>query len=111
MGGGYFLFRPYPSKRGYRLWGDTYYVAPAALGWAEHTTALGVSFRVEGENLRVRSLATGPDYAWTEGNSRDFEAVRADAQISLAKADAAAEAHRQAEQHNAELVALLGRRS
>ena len=105
------MFGPYPSKRGCRLWGDTYYVAPAELGGAEHTTALGVSLRVEGENLRVRSLATGPDYAWTEGNSRDFEAVRADAQIPRAKSDAAAEEHRQAELCNAELGALLGRRS
>ena len=105
------MFRPYPSKRRYRLCGDTYYVAPAELGGAEHTTALGVSYRGEGENLRARSLAAGPDFAWTEGNSRDFEAVRADARIPRAKADAAAEAHRQAELCNAELEVLPGRRS
>ena len=113
--GEYFLFQPDPHKRGrrlvgYRLWGDTYEAVPPEPDGAVCSTALGVSFRVEGENLRLRSLATGLDYAWIEENSRNFEAARAEAQAARARADAGTEALRQAEMRIAELEDLLRQR-
>ena len=127
--GEYFLFQPDPSRRGrrlvaHRLRNQSYEEVPAESGGAVCSTALGVSFRVEGKNLRLHSLATGHDYVWIEENSRSItaigeqtqairaetEAIRAENQVLRARADAAAEARRQAEIRIAELEALLARR-
>ena len=141
--GEYFLFQPDPRKRGrrlvgYRLWGDTYEVVPTDPDGAVCSTALGVSFRVEGKNLRLRNLASGQDYAWIEENPRNFEALEVrvealevrveDAEVRVeaaegraeaaegraeaaeARADGEAKARRQAEMRNAELEALLEQR-
>lgn len=120
--GEYFLFQPDPRKRGrrlvgYRLWNQSYKVLPAEPDGAVRSVALGVSLRVEGENLRLRSLASGQDYAWIEEYPRTIEAAQADvaaaqAQVAAAqaKADAEAEARRQVEIRNAELEALLRQR-
>lgn len=125
----YFLFQPDPQKRGprlvgYRLWGQSYEEMPAEPDGAVHSTALGVSLRVEGANLRLRSLASGRDYAWIEENPRNLEAAEAmvaaaearaeaeaeAAQTAQARADAEAEARRRAEARIAELEALGRRR-
>ena len=107
--GEYFLFQPDPHERGrrlvgYRLWGQSYQEMPAEPDGAVHSTALGVSLRVEGANLRLRNLASGHDYAWIEENRRNFEAAEARAeagaeaaQAAQARADAEAEARRRAE--------------
>ena len=92
--GEYFLFQPDPRKRGrrlvgYRLWGGAYDEVPEEEDGAVCSTSLGVSFRVEGENLRVRSLATGLDYAWIKENPRNFAAAQATAQAAQATAQAA----------------------
>ena len=134
--GEYFLFQPDPSKRGrrlvgYQLWGDAYEPVPPEPDDAVCSEALGVSFRVEGENLRLRNLATGQDYPWMEENSRNVkairaeneafraqneafraenEAVRAENEVFRARADADAETQRQAEMRIAELEALLAKR-
>ena len=120
--GEYFLFQPDPQKRGrrlvgYRLWGQSYEEIPAELDGAVHSTALGVSLRVEDANLRLCSLASGRDYAWIEENPRNFEAAEARAeaeaeaaQTAQARADAEAEARRRAEARIAELEALVRRR-
>ena len=134
--GEYFLFQPDPRQRGrrlvgYRLWGRSYAEVPAEPGGALHSTALGVSMRVEGTNLRLRSLASGRDYEWIEEHPRNLEAAdakiaAADAKIAAAqaevatartvakaaqaRADAEAEARRQVEKRNAELEALLRQR-
>ena len=134
--GEYFLFQPDPEQRGrrlvgYRLWGQSYEEMPAEPEGAVHSTALGVSLRVEGTNLRLRSLASGQDYAWIEENPRNSEAARAEADAARAEADAAraeaaavraeadaakakadseAEARRQLEMRNKELEALLRQR-
>ena len=106
--GEYFLFQPDPLKRGrrlvgYQLWGDTYDELPPEADGAVCSEALGVSFRVEGENLRVRSSTSGRDYAWIEENPRNLEAIEA-------RADAEATARRQAEMRVRELEALLRQR-
>lgn len=132
----YFLFQPDPQKRGqrlvgYRLWGQSYEEIPAEPDGAVHSTALGVSLRVEGANLRLRSLASGRDYAWIEESPRNFETAEARveaaearieaaearaeaeagaAQTAQARADAEAEARRRAEARIAELEALVRRR-
>ena len=120
--GEYFLFQPDPRKRGrrlvgYRLWGQTYEELRAEPDGAVRSTALGVSMRVEGKNLRVRSLASGRDYAWIEENPQNFEAARAEVQAARAeiqaaraRADAEAEALRRLEMRNAELEDLLRQR-
>ncbi len=120
--GEYFLFQPDPRKRGrrlagYRLWGQAYEELSADPDGAVRSTVLGVSLRVEGENLRLRSLASGRDYAWIEENPRNFEAAEARVEAAEARAEAArataaaeAEARRQAETRNAELEALLRQR-
>ena len=120
--GEYFLFQPDPRRRGrrlvgYRLWGASYEEVPADPAGALHSTALGVSLRVEGKNLRVRSLESGQDYAWIEENRRIVEAAQARAEAAQAKADAAqaraeaeAEARRRAEARTEELEALLRQR-
>ena len=94
--GEYFLFQPNPLKRGrrlvgYRLWGNTYEAVPEEPDGTVCSEALGVSFRVEGKNLRVRNLATGQDYAWIEENRRNLEAVQADAQVAREETQAARE--------------------
>lgn len=134
--GEYFLFQPDPQKRGrrlvgYRLWGQSYEELPEDPDGAVSSTVLGVSLRVEGANLRLRSLDSGRDYAWIEENRRNFEAAEAmveaaearagaaearleaeaeAAQAARARADAEAEARRQVEMRNTELEALLRRR-
>ena len=127
--GEYFLFQPDQRRRGrrlvgYRLWGQSYAELAAEPGGAVCSEALGVSLRAEGANLRLRSLATGQDYAWTEEHSGTIRAVRARAEAAEAKVEAAgakveaaearaeaeAEARRQAEMRIAELEALLRRR-
>ncbi len=119
--GEYFLFQPDPQKRwprlaGYRLWGQSYEEVPADPDGAVHSTALGVSLRVEGANLRLRSLASGRDYAWIEENPRIFEAIEARTRAAEARTRAieartrAAEARRRdAEARIAELQALQRR--
>lgn len=128
--GEYFLFQPDPRKRGqrlvgYRLWGTSYAEVPTDPDGAVHSTALGVSLRVEGANLRLRSLATGRDYAWIEENAGNIEAVQAKADAARARAEAAeaqvaaaqaraeseAEARQQVETRIAELEALLRQRA
>ena len=106
--GEYFLFQPDPRKRGrrlvgYQLWGDTYDELPPEADGAVCSEALGVSFRVQGENLRVRSLTSGRDYGWIEENPRNLEAIEA-------RADAEATARQQAEMRVRELEALLRQR-
>ena len=96
--GEYFLFQPDARKRGrrlvgYRLWGASYQEVPAGVGEGLRSSALGVSLRVEGANLRLSSLESGQDYVWTEEHSRKFEAQ--------------AEELRQAKARVAELEALL----
>ena len=91
--GEYFLFQPDPRKRGrrlvgYRLWGGAYDEVPEEEDGAVCSTSLGVSFRVEGKNLRVRSLATGLDYAWIKENPRNLAAAQATAQAARARAEA-----------------------
>ena len=113
--GEYFLFQPDPRKRGrrlvgYQLWGDTYDELPPEADGAVCSEALGVSFRVAGENLRVRSLASGRDYAWIEENPRKLEAIEARADAEATRADAEATARRQAEMRVRELEALLRQR-
>ena len=129
--GEYFLFQPDPRCRGrrlvgYRLTGASYDEVPGEPGGALHSSALGVSLRVEGANLRLSSLESGQDYAWTEEHCRIFEAraeehrrivdARAekhrrflDAQAEEYRRflDAQAEEYRQAEVRVAELEALL----
>ena len=104
----YFLFQPDPRKRGprlvgYRLWGGSYKKVPAEAGGALHSTALGVSFRIEDKNLRVGSLESGQDYAWIEEYRQILEATQANA-------EAEREARRRAEARTAELEALLRQR-
>ncbi len=134
--GEYFLFQPNPQERGrrlvgYHLWGQSYEEIPAEPDGAVRSTMLGVSLRVEGENLRLRSLASGRAYAWIEENPGNLEAAEARvaaaeakveaaesrleaeaeaAQAAQARADAEAEARRQVEMRNAELEALLRQR-
>ena len=120
--GEYFLFQPDSRKRGrrlvgYRLWDQTYEELPAEPSGAVRSAALGVSLRVEGQNLRLRSLASGRDYAWIEEFPGTIESARAEvaaaqAEVAAAqaRADAEAEARRQAEMRNAELEALLRQR-
>ena len=69
--------------------------------------ALGVSFRVEGENLRVRDIVSGQDHAWVEELQRNSKVDKAKIRATQARADAEAEARRQAEIRISELVALL----
>ena len=69
--------------------------------------ALGVSFRVEGENLRVRDIVSGQDHAWVEELQRNSKVDNAKIRATQARADAEAEARRQAEIRISELVALL----
>ena len=127
--GEYFLLQPDPRKRGprlvgYQLWGDSYEEVPADPTGDLRSTALGVSFRVEGKNLRLRNLESGQEYGWIEEQGQIAEAAQAkvdaahaDAIAAKARAEAAeaiaaaeAEARRQAEAHNAELEALLRER-
>ena len=120
--GEYFLFQPNPSKRGqrleaYGLRGDSYIELPATPGGAVSSPALGVSFRVEGKNLRLRSLGTGEDYRWIEEINRNRESAKArieaaQAKLQAAKARAAAEAiaRREVEKRIAELEALVRQR-
>ena len=91
--GEYFLFQPDPRRRGrrlvgYRLWGQSYAELPAEPGGAVCSEALGVSLRAEGANLRLRSLATGQDYAWTEEHSGTIRAVRAEVEGAEAQVEA-----------------------
>ena len=118
-----FLFRPAPRKRGqrlvgFRLWGESYHELPTEPDGSGCSKALGVSFRVEGENLRVRNLASGQDYAWVEKLQRDSKVAKARAAAEAearrqaeSKAEGEGEARRQAEMRNAELQALLRQRS
>lgn len=130
--GEYFLFQPDPDKRGrrlvgYRLWGRSYEEMPTEPDGAVHSTALEVSLRVEGANLRLRSLASGQDYPWIEEYPRILEAAEARVQAAearvqaaeariradraaRARADSEAAARRQVEIRNSELEALLRRR-
>ena len=113
--GEYFLFQPDPQKHGqrlvgYRLWGQSYDELPTEPDGAVRSAALGVSLRVEGENLRIRSLASGQDYAWIEENPRNLEAAQARIEAAEARIEAAVEARRQVEMRNAELEALLRQR-
>ena len=113
--GEYFLFQPDPEERGqrlvgYRLWDQGYDELPAEQDGAVCSKALGVSLRVEGANLRLRSLATGRDYPWMEEHSRIVEAAEARADAAQARADTEAETRRQLEMRNAELEALLRQR-
>ena len=106
--GEYFLFQPDPRKRGrrlvgYRLWGGSYEEVPEEPDSALRSTTLGVSLRVEGTNLRVRSLESGQDYAWIEENRRIVEALQA-------RSEPEAGARQRAEAHVAELEALLRQR-
>ncbi len=117
--GEYFLFQPEPRRRGrrlvgYRLRGQAYEELPLERGGAVHSTALGVSLRVEGTNLRVRSLETGEDYLWVEEQHRALEAAKSVAESEAearrraeAIAESEAEARRRAEARTAELEALL----
>ncbi len=105
--GEYFLFQPDPQERGrrlvgYRLWGQSYEEMSAEPDGAVHSTALGVSLRVEGANLRLRSLASGRDYAWIEENPRIFEAIEARTRAAEAR-------RRDAEARIAELQTLQRR--
>lgn len=119
--GEYFLFQPDPSRRGrrlvaYRLRGQTYEEMSPGPDGAVCSEALGVSFRIEGENLRLRNFATGLDYPWMDENSQNVKALRAENEALRAENEAfraradAAEAQRQAEMHIAELEALLAKR-
>ncbi len=113
--GEYFLFQPDLQKRGprlvgYRLWGQSYEEMPADPDGAVHSTALGVSLRVEGANLRLRSLASGRDYAWIEENPGNLETADAMVDAAEARAEAEAEARRRAEARISELEALVQRR-
>ena len=113
--GEHFLFQPDPQKRrprlvGYRLWGQSYEEMPADPDGAVHNTALGVSLRVEGANLRLRSLASGRDYAWIGENPGKLETAEAMVDAAEARAEAEAEARRRAEARIAELEALVPRR-
>ena len=113
--GEYFLFQPDTEARGqrlvgYRLWGQTYEELAAEPDGAVCSKALGVSLRVEGENLRLRSLATGQDYPWMEEHSRIVEAAEARAEAAQATAEAEAKARRDLERRNLELEALLRQR-
>ncbi len=131
--GEYFLFQPDPRKRGrrlvgYRLWGGSYEEVPADPEGALRSTALGVSLRVEGKNLRLRSLESGQEYWWMEEQGQIAEAAQAKLDAAQAAAEAArarakaardrleaaearsaaeVEARRQAEARNAELEVLL----
>ncbi len=97
--GEYFLFQPDSRKRGrrlvgYRLRRGIYAEVPADRVGALRSQALGVSMRVEGTNLRLRSLATGQDYAWIEENPGIVEGTKAEAQAAKARAQASkAQAH------------------
>ncbi len=107
--GEYFLFQPDPQRTGrrlvgYRLGDGTYAQVPADHSGALRSRAVGVSMRVEGTNLRVRSLSTGQDYAWIEEQRRIDEAARADTEAARAEAEAA-------KARLAELEALLRQRS
>ena len=134
--GEYFLFQPDPRKRGrrlvgYRLWGGSYEEVPADTGGALRSAALGVSLRVEGKNLRLRSLESGQEYGWIEEQGQmaeaaqakldaahadakaaraEAETARAEAETARASAAAEVEARRRAEARNAELEALLRER-
>ncbi len=141
--GEYFLFQPDPRKRGrrlvgYRLWGGSYEEVPADPEGALRSTALGVSLRVEGKNLRLRSLGSGQEYGWIEEQGQIAEAAQANVDAAQADANAAraesevartsagvaqaraeaaearaaaeVEARRRAEARNAELEALLRER-
>ena len=92
--GEYFLFQPDPRRRGrrlvgYRLWGASYQEVPPEAGGVLRSSALGVSLRVEGTNLRLRGLESGQDYSWTEEHRRIVEAVQVGAEAARAEANAA----------------------
>ena len=94
--GEYFLFQPDPRRRGrrlvgYRLTGASYDEVKGESGGALHSSALGVSLRVEGKNLRLRSLASGKDYAWFEECRKIIDAQAEEHRRIL---DAQAEEHR-----------------
>ena len=134
--GEYFLFQPDPRKRGrrlvgYRLWGGSYEEVPADPEGALRSTALGVSLRVEGKNLRLHSLESGQEYWWVEEQGQiaaaaqakldavqaATNAAQADANAARAKTEAAraivaaeVEARLRIEARNAELEALLRER-
>ena len=104
--GEYFLFQPDPRKRGrrlvgYRLWGGSYEEVPEEPDSALRSTTLGVSLRVEGTNLRVRSLESGQDYAWIEESPRIVESLQARAEAAQDEAGAA-QARAEAAQARAE---------
>ena len=113
--GEYFLFQPDARKRGrrlvgYRLWGASYQEVPAGVGEGLRSSALGVSLRVEGANLRLSSLESGQDYVWIEEHNRKFEAqaeehrqiVEAQAEEYRRSSEAQAEKHRQIVEAQAE---------
>ena len=106
--GEYFLFQPDPGKWsprlvGYRLRDGRYEELVAEPDGALASRALGVSLRAEGANLRLRSQASGKEYAWTEEHNEIVGAAGA-------RADAEAATRRRAEERIAELEALLRRR-
>ncbi len=127
--GEYFLFQPDIQKRGrrlvgYELLGQSYEEVAAESDGALCSAKLGVSLRVEGTNLRLRSLESGREYAWIEENPRIIEAAQAGAATAHAEAAAAqaeiatvraqveaeVEARRRLEVRYAELEALLRQR-
>ena len=116
---------------GYRLWGGSYEEVPADPEGALRSTALGVSLRVEGKNLRLHSLESGQEYWWVEEQGQiaaaaqakldavqaATNAAQADANAARAKTEAAraivaaeVEARLRIEARNAELEALLRER-
>ncbi len=100
--GEYFLFQPdrsYPEPRvkGYRLRGGAYErVRPEPGGWYS-SPALGVQLRAEGTNLRVRSVRTGKEYAWTEEVGPQFDLLRDRAEAADRRAEGEVEARREAD--------------
>ncbi len=76
----YFLFQPDRRQRGrrlvgYRLRGQSYReVEPEATGELR-SLELGVEFRVEGQNLRLRNPKSGTDYCWPEEFPAKIEAA------------------------------------